>query len=70
MNLLFLNIGTKEMLFLSVIPLIFVFYSIYHVIGNDNLQWRKKIFWIIGILIFNFLGCIFYWLLGRNIAKT
>ena len=70
MNLLFLNIGTKEMLFLSVIPLIVVIYTIYHVIDNDYLPSNKKIRWIIGILIFNVIGCIFYWLLGRNIAKA
>lgn len=69
MDFLFLNIGTKEMLFLSLIPLIFIIYSIYHIINNDKLHGNKKILWIVCIFVLNFMGCFFYWFLGNNTTK-
>ena len=67
MDLLFLNIGTTEMLFLFL-PLIFVIYCIYDIITNDNVRGNKKLLWLFVVLVFNIIGCLIYWLVERNTA--
>ncbi|MBB2949422.1 PLDc N-terminal domain-containing protein [Sphingobacterium sp. JUb56] len=65
MNLSLINIGTTEMLYLLV-PILLVVYTIYHIITNDNIPGDKRILWIVAVLLFNVIGCIFYWWFGKD----
>ena len=70
MNLLFLNMGTKE-LFLIVLPLLCVFlYTIYHAINNPQLTSSERRIWIVLILVANGLGTLAYWIFGKKGSKN
>lgn len=66
MNLLFLNIGTTELV-LIILPLVCVYlYTIYHAINNPNLTTNERIIWILLTLIANGLGMLAYWIFGKK----
>lgn len=70
MILSFINIGATEMAILFIPPFLVMIYTIYHIINNVNISGNNRIFWIISILLLNFIGCIFYWLYGKGKHKT
>ncbi|WP_400263605.1 PLDc N-terminal domain-containing protein [Sphingobacterium sp. SG20118] len=57
-------------MYFLLIPFIFVIYTIYHIITNNNIPGNKKPLWIIAVLLFNFVGCIFYWWFGKDKSKN
>jgi len=67
MKYLFLNLGGSEVLFLVLMPLIVMIYTVYRIIVNTDLEEKKKILWIIMIILFNMIGCLFYWVIASNI---
>lgn len=68
MNLLFLNMGTQEILI--VVPLLVLFlYTVFHAMNNNTLSSRERIVWLLLILFSNVLGALAYWLIGKNGSK-
>ncbi|WP_437917921.1 PLD nuclease N-terminal domain-containing protein [Sphingobacterium sp. LRF_L2] len=65
MNLLFLNLGTQELIIILPLLVIFV-YTLYHATANRNLSSNQRILWIVIILLTNILGWIAYWIIGKN----
>ncbi len=65
MELLFLNIGTAELIILLPV-LAFVFYCLYHSITNEKLPSSHRLLWFLVILCLPLLGGIAYWVIGRN----
>ncbi|WP_414712637.1 PLDc N-terminal domain-containing protein [Sphingobacterium sp. UBA5670] len=70
MKYLFLNLGGSEVLFLVLMPLIVMIYTVYRIIVNTDLEEKKKILWIIMIILFNMIGCLFYWVIASNKNKA
>ncbi|WP_400262946.1 PLDc N-terminal domain-containing protein [Sphingobacterium sp. SG20118] len=66
MSLSFINIGATEMAILFIPPFLVMIYTIYHIINNDMINGNNRIFWIISILLLNFIRCIFYWWYGKG----
>jgi hypothetical protein len=67
MDILFLNLGMNEMYFLAI-PILLVFYTIYHIIKNTNILPQNKGIWIVLVLLFNFIGCLLYFAVGNKKA--
>ncbi|WP_343561346.1 PLDc N-terminal domain-containing protein [Sphingobacterium sp.] len=64
MDLLFLNIGARELiLILFFIPQCLVIYTLYSIITNDRFASDKKILWIVIVFLFNIIGSILYWMI-------
>lgn len=53
MNVLFLNLGMTEILFL-IIPILITVFTIYHIVSNSNILPQNKGIWIVLVLLFNF----------------
>ncbi len=70
MKYLFLHLGGSEVLFLVLMPLIVMIYTVYRIIVNTDLEEKKKILWIIMIILFNMIGCLFYWVIASNKNKA
>jgi len=70
MKYLFLNLGGSEVLFLVLMPLVVMIYTVYRIIVNNDLEEKKKILWIIMIILFNMIGCLFYWVIASNKNKA
>ncbi|WP_257667282.1 PLDc N-terminal domain-containing protein [Parapedobacter tibetensis] len=65
MELLFLNIGTAELILMLPV-FAFVFYSLYHSITNEKLPSFHRMLWFLVILCLQLLGGIAYWVIGRK----
>lgn len=65
MNLLFLNLGTQELLIMLPLLVLFV-YTLYHASTNRTLSSNQRILWIAIILLTSLLGWIAYWAVGKN----
>lgn len=65
MNLLFLNLGTQELVIMLPFLILF-FYTAYHAITNKNLTTYQRSLWILIIVLGNFLGWVAYWAFGKN----
>ncbi len=69
MTLLFMNLGTIEMLI--VLPLLaFMFYSLFHAATNMGIPGLHRLIWGLVILAIPILGSIAYWVAGRKPAKA
>jgi len=68
MELLFLNLGTQELILLVPVLITVVLYisCIIHCIRNNRLQGNSKLLWLIIILIAPFIGSIIYLIVGKN----
>lgn len=66
MNLLFLNLGTTEMIIVCIIPLALFIYTLYHVFNNKSLNTYQRSIWLLIIIIGNILGWLLYWAIGKN----
>lgn len=68
MKLLFLNLGTQELILFGPVLLTVVLYifCIIHCIKNNRLQGNSKLLWLIIILVAPFLGSIIYLVAGRK----
>ncbi|HIY74741.1 MAG TPA: PLDc N-terminal domain-containing protein [Candidatus Sphingobacterium stercorigallinarum] len=66
MNLLFFNVGSFEILFVLLVPIIFLISIIYHVVNNKNLTYNQKLLWVIVMLVGNIFGALIYWIWGRK----
>ncbi|WP_409456406.1 PLDc N-terminal domain-containing protein [Sphingobacterium sp.] len=69
MNILFLNLGLTEIILLSI-PIVIVFYTIYHIISNSNILPQNKGIWIVLVLLFNFIGCVIYFVVGAKKSEA
>lgn len=65
MNLLFINIGSLEIVFLLIGALPF-FYTLFHIYNNKTFSTYQKNLWTFIILIGSLLGILIYWLWGRK----
>ena len=65
MNLLFINIGSVEIVFLIIGFLPFL-YTLYHIINNKRFTVNQKILWTFIILFGSLIGILIYWLWGRK----
>lgn len=65
MKLLFLNLGTQELVIILPLLILF-FYTAYHVTTNKNLTTYQRSLWILIILLRNILGWLLYWAIGKN----
>ncbi len=57
-------------MFLVLMPLVVMIYTVYRIIVNNDLEEKKKILWIIMIILFNMIGCLFYWVIASNKNKA
>lgn len=63
MNLLFLNIGTQELILLFLlIPQFLVIYTLYNIVTNNKFANDKKLLWVVVVFLFNVIGSIIYWM--------
>lgn len=65
MSLLFLNIGSFEMILL-LIPFFLYLYTFFTVAVHESLTSNERLLWIIVFLVFNILGTIAYWIWRNN----
>ena len=65
MSLLFINIGSVEIVFLLIGALPF-FYTLFHIINNKTLNVNQKFLWTFIILLGSLLGILIYGLWGRK----
>lgn len=69
MSLLFLNLGTTELVI--VLPLLaFMFYSLFHAATNTNIPGLHRLIWGLVILAIPVLGSVAYLVMGRKAAKN
>jgi len=68
MDILFLNLGTIGIILLSI-PFLIVFYTIYHIISNSHILPQNKGIWLVLVLLFNFIGCLIYFVVGSKRAE-
>lgn len=66
MDLLFLNIGTREIIIILLLILVIFVYTLYHVLTNKTLSTYQRSMWILIIVIGNLLGWLLYWTIGKN----
>lgn len=68
MKLLFLNLGTQEMILLM--PMLFTavlyVYCLVHCIRNPRLSGNTKLLWLIVILVAPFIGSLLYLVWGKR----
>ena len=68
MELLFLNLGTQELIL--IVPVLFTvilyIYCLVHCIRNGRLTGNSKLLWLIIILIAPFIGSLIYLAIGRK----
>lgn len=72
MELLFLNVGTPELILLLIaIPgfLLYLFGMI-HCIANDNISGTNRVLWCLVIIALPIIGTVAYWLVGRKPAQS
>lgn len=68
MEVLFLNLGTQELILLGpvLLTVILYIYCLIHCIRNNRLQGNSKPLWLIIILIAPFIGSLIYLVVGRK----
>ncbi|MGV3762028.1 PLDc N-terminal domain-containing protein [Parapedobacter sp.] len=68
MELLFLNLGTHELILLGSVLLgaALYIYCLIDCIRNNRLQGNSKLLWLIIILIAPFIGSLIYLAIGRK----
>ncbi len=68
MELLFLNLGTQELILFGpvLITVVLYIYCLIHCIRNDRLQGNSKLLWLIIILVAPFIGSVIYLTVGRK----
>lgn len=69
MQLSFINVGWMEMTVL-LIPILFVIYTLYNVLNNRLLSTDKKILWVLVVFLFNVIGSVIYWVVGRESTSS
>ena len=71
MNLLFLNLGTQELILLFLVIPVFLAYvfGLIHYVANDNIPGDNRILWCLVILVLSLIGTIAYWIVGRKVAN-
>ena len=65
MELLFLNLGTQELI-LVLITVVLYISCIIHCIRNNRLQGNSRLLWLIIILIAPFIGSLIYLIVGKK----
>lgn len=72
MELLFLNLGTPELILLFIAVPAFVLYLIgmIHCIANDNIPGSNRVLWCLIILALPIIGTAAYWFAGRRPARV
>lgn len=65
MVLLFLNLGTSEMVIITLM-VFFIFYSLFHAATNLRISGMYRLIWGLLILAIPLLGGIAYWVMGRK----
>ena len=68
MELLFLNVGTPEMMLIALPLMLFIFYSLFHAATNLAIPAAHRMIWGLVILAIPLLGSIAYWVIGRKPA--
>ncbi|MGK6353411.1 PLDc N-terminal domain-containing protein [Parapedobacter sp. DT-150] len=68
MELLFLNLGTPELVFLFLAIPVFLacVFGLIHCIANDNIPGANRVLWCLVILALPLIGTIAYWVVGRK----
>lgn len=72
MELLFLNMGTPELILvgLFVLPvLVIYFYCLFHAATNRSIPGMHRLLWFLIILSIPLLGSIAYWFMGRHFGR-
>lgn len=68
MELLFLNLGTQELILLTplLLTVVLYVYCLIHCIRNHRLSGNTKLLWLIIILIAPFIGSLIYLVIGKK----
>ncbi len=68
MEVLFLNLGTQELILSGpvLLTVILYIYCLIHCIRNNRLQGNSKLLWLIIILIAPFIGSLIYLAIGKK----
>ena len=72
-NLLFLNIGTPEiilLLIIGVLPLLLALVCLVDIIKSDFKDSTTKLLWALVVVFAPFIGSLIYLLLGKNQKVT
>jgi len=66
MNLLnFIDLSSRQIFF--VLPLVIAcVYTVYNCITNPNLTSKERLIWLLAILLFPVVGCVFYLFLNKD----
>ena len=68
MEIAFLNIGTSELIFLVILPIVLLyFYCLFHAATNSSIPGTHRLLWFLIILSIPLLGSIAYWYIGRKV---
>ncbi|MCS4227074.1 hypothetical protein M2408_003188 [Sphingobacterium sp. BIGb0165] len=71
MNLLFLNIGTQELILLFLlIPQFLVIYTLYNIVTNNKFANDKKLLWVVVVFLFNVIDSIIYWMVEMKKTRA
>ncbi|GGC48282.1 hypothetical protein GCM10011386_45630 [Parapedobacter defluvii] len=65
MELLFLNMGTMELI-IALPVMVFMLYSLFHAATNMGIPGLHRLIWGLVILSIPILGSIAYWVMGRK----
>lgn len=69
MNLLFLNLGTPEIIMISLyalLPFFLIVYCLIDIVRSDFKDLGTKFLWIIIVLVAPILGSVIYLLIGKK----
>lgn len=72
MALLFLNIGTQEIILLGVVLFVLLAYvfGLIHCIANDYIPGTNRVLWCLAIVALPVIGTVAYWMVGRKPTKA
>lgn len=60
-----INISTRQILF--VFPLVVAcVYTVYNCLTNPNLTSKERLIWLLAILLFPVIGCVFYLFFNKD----
>lgn len=61
----FIDLNTRQILF--VLPLVIAcIYTVYNCVTNPNLTSKERLIWLLAILLFPVIGCVFYLFFNKS----
>jgi hypothetical protein len=65
-HLLFLNIGTQEMVLIIIICLALPLYCMFDILKSTFKETSTKLLWLLVVLIVPFVGSLLYLMVGKS----